>query len=153
MSTTLPLQDFGPMSVNDALNWMCGDIIAEGAYRKVFPYGPDPSRFVVKWEKGVTRFCNITEYQIWEELCETEIGKWLAPVRSLSPCGIWLLQERCMPMGLADRPKRVPEFFADIKPENWGLLGGKPVCFDYGNHALFTKAARRSRLKTVYWLR
>lgn len=30
----------------------------------------------------------------------------------------------------------MPVFLTDFKPENFGLLNGRVVCHDYGNHLL-----------------
>jgi hypothetical protein len=144
------------MGINDLMYWFCGDELGQGQYRVTFTYGVNP-KWVVKYERGcptqAEQFCNATEYLIWEELKDTPLAKWLAPVRGISPCGIWLLQDRCQVMEKADRPKRVPEFLADLKPQNWGMLRGRPVCFDYGNHKLFTAAARRTKLITPKWVK
>lgn len=155
LANDAPTKVFGPMGLNDAMYWLCAQELAQGQYRVAFIYGPNP-KWVLKYEKGNSevpdQFCNVTEYQIWNELKDTPIRKWLAPVHGISPCGIWLLQDRCQPMEKSDRPKRVPEFLCDMKPENWGMLRGRPVCFDYGNHKLFVEAAKRTKLVTPKWV-
>lgn len=153
LTSQTPTNVFGPMSMNDAVNWLCAqELIGMGQYRNVYACGLNP-RCVVKWEHSENQFCNPSEFMIWEELKDTPLRKWLAPVRAISPCGIWLLQDRCQIMEKADRPKRVPEFLSDLKAENWGMLRGHPVCFDYGNHKLFVMAAKRTKLIVPKWVR
>jgi hypothetical protein len=151
MSVQTPLDLFGPTAVNDFANFFLGNVLDEGCYRKVFLHAVYPKRYVIKYEKSDVQFANVTEYMIWNELAATPIGRCLAPVRAMSPCGIWLIQDRCEPLAKRDAPRKVPSFLADLKVSNWGWLRDRPVCFDYGNHKLFTHAARSSRLVKRKW--
>jgi hypothetical protein len=150
---TLPSIDFGELSINDALKWLIGDKIGEGQYRDVYACGFDP-RMVIKFERQAQQFANVTEHQIWCELnAAKHVQKFLAPVHSISACGIWLLQARCEKLAKADRPKMVPGFLWDLKTENWGWYKGRAVCFDYSNHRLFTQLAKNGRLQKAKWWR
>lgn len=42
-------------------------------------------------------------------------------------------------------------FFSDQKPENWGWLGDRIVCHDYGT-ALTTEYELTKRLRNANWL-
>lgn len=151
MNDQLAVDEFGPISCNDAVRMLLGRKIGAGQFRDVYISALHP-RHVIKWEFGVTtRWCNIIEHTIWENLSDTTIGKWLAPVHAISQNGIWLLMSRCDPMGEADRPDKVPAFFCDLKPSNWGLFKGRPVCLDYGNNGLLTGNALQRKLVKARW--
>jgi len=137
-------------SASDLFHLICGQMIGEGQYRQVFEHSLDKTK-VMKHDSG-KNWSNISEYQIWAEFQNTPIGKWLAPVDWVSARGLWLIQARTTPIAIGEFPKRVPAIFSDLKPSNWGMLNGRPVCHDYGNHALFTLVLKEaSVLKRVVW--
>lgn len=137
-------------SGSDLFNLMCGPKLGTGQHREVYECAMDDSR-VVKHDHG-TNWSNIEEYKIWCEYRDTPIGKWLAPVHWISPRGLWLIQSRTKPIEIGKFPKRIPALFADIKPDNWGLLDGRPVCHDYGNHGLFIVGFDAARaLRPAVW--
>lgn len=114
----------------EAFNILCGDLIGEGCYRKVFACKVDPA-LVVKVETNTQEFANVNEYQLWQNYGDAAIAKWLAPCVSLSPYGRVLLQKRCEPIRNAELPGKIPAFLTDHKLENFGMLDGRIVCFDY----------------------
>lgn len=120
---------------DDLMNLVCGKLLGEGQYRQVFACHLDES-WVVKKDTG-ENYSNIHEYAIYDEAYNTPLRKWLAPARWLSPRGLWLIQDRTEPISKDRLPKSVPSIFCDFKADNWGLLNGRPVCHDYGNHALY----------------
>lgn len=129
-----------------------GDKLGDGIAREVFIVKQDPS-LVAKIELGNKEFQNYAEYQIWQA-APAWARKWLAPVRYISPYGHVLIQERCYPLlDNSKLPKRVPDFLADLHPNNWGLLKGKPVVLDYGSHNLFKNGLAKERLVPIkkYW--
>jgi len=117
----------------DAFNLLCGDKLGEGYSREVFSCTLRPD-LVVKVEASETRrFANIHEMKFWDDnYYRKKISAWLAPCEYLSPDGRLLLQKRCDPIPSSMKmPSKVPSFLADVKRENFGLLGKKIVCFDY----------------------
>ncbi len=113
-----------------------GELIGTGTMRTVYRWEFNRD-FVIKFEHGSKCFANVTERDIWvnaKHECKP-LMKWLAPVYDISPCGIILWQKFIPDIPVDKLPKRVPECFADLKRENWGIWRGQPVCRDYGNHA------------------
>lgn len=118
----------------EAFNLLCHEKIGSGIHRDTFQCRIDP-KLVVKVETDLPwrYFANVLEMKFWSDHqhCE-QIAKWLAPCRYLSPDGVILLQERCEPLRASDRlPDKLPSFLTDIKRDNFGLLNGRVVCFDY----------------------
>lgn len=134
---------------SDLFNLLCGRMIGEGQYRKVFECHVLPG-CVVKQDTRAN-FSNISEWELWTECEKSPLAKWLAPVLWLSPAGLWLIQKRTSPLTVRDLPARVPAIFADHKPENWGMLDGRPVCHDYGNHGAYRIARRSKALIRASW--
>lgn len=146
MSAFINLRDhFETTIASDVCSMLLGDCMGYGTYRAVFEHAFDPE-LIVKVEPGARSFCNIYEHQVWERVKETRFSKWFAPVEHISPNGSVLVMRRTRAIRAEELPDRIPAFFTDIKPENWGLIDGRPVCHDYGNHLLIergmTKATR-----------
>lgn len=124
------------MDSHDALMWreakglFLGEKLGEGIARKVYVFRPDP-KLVVKIERASCSFQNVLEWEAWNYLCAKH-AKWLAPCRHISPCGSILLQDRADPLRVTEKTKRLPKFLIDVKRQNFGMLGDKMVCFDYG---------------------
>ncbi len=137
-------------SAADLFNLITGPEIGVGQYRKVYENLFNPKQ-VIKQDSGAN-YSNINEWQMWEEFAGTPLEQWLAPVYHISPRGMWLVMARTTPIPIGKYPKRVPSIFADMKPDNWGWYKGRPVCHDYGNHAVFTLARTSGRkLQSVVW--
>ncbi|OGB23337.1 MAG: hypothetical protein A3I66_01340 [Burkholderiales bacterium RIFCSPLOWO2_02_FULL_57_36] len=137
-------------SATDLFRLICGPELGSGQYRQVYEHIFD-KKLVVKHDSG-TNWSNVNEFQIWCEFRDTPLGKWLAPVEWISPRGLWIVQARTKPIPIGKFPKKVPALFADLKPSNWGMYKGRPVCHDYGNHSLYTVGrASVSQLKPVVW--
>lgn len=116
----------------DFISMFLGKRLGNGVARKVYAHRLDP-KLVIKIEEEGGNFQNPIEARVWEEVQYYKaMSKWLAPVVGVSPCGIILVQRRAEPIPKKDLPKFVPAFLRDIKQDNWGLIDGKPVCFDYG---------------------
>lgn len=122
------------LAYEGAFNLLCGRLIGEGSFRKVFECKMDPA-LVVKVEKeddGERNFMNVREYTAWDYWSHCpDVQKWLAPCVSLSPCGLVLLQRRTEPLRRSELPKKLPRFLTDHQLGNYGKLKGKIVCHDY----------------------
>jgi len=137
---------------DDLMDMICGQLLGQGEHRKVFACRFNDSQ-VIKFD-NLRNFSNATEWAIWNELKDTPIGKWLAPVYSISDGGMWLAMARTEPLRDKELPKKVPSMFCDIKRSNWGLFEGRPVCHDYGNNRTLTIAGKHgSRLVKTSWER
>ena len=110
-----------------------GKQIGRGMSRSVFVYALDPT-LVIKIEDKSQSFQNVREWEYWQENKDYKpIAQWLAPCVAISPCGSVLIQKRVHTLDQSRYPKTIPQFFSDTKYQNFGLLNGKFVCFDYGN--------------------
>lgn len=130
----------------EAFNVLCGSLIGEGTYRKVFQCTLDPA-LVVKVERDPHNFMNVHEWRNWELLREWSGSSWLAPCRMISPRGTILIQERAISIYPEDMPDKVPSFLSDLKWENFGRINGRIVCRDYG----FVVTNASLRLKKANW--
>jgi hypothetical protein len=120
--------------ITDMVNTLCGQHIGDGLYRSVYEYQLDRN-YVIKLE-GTSTNCNLVEYLIWEEV-QGLIGDmawvkdWFAPVKWISPNGRILVMKKTKK---TDKPKpdKIPKFLWDVKENNFGWIGDKYVCHDYG---------------------
>lgn len=118
-----------PFMAQDLIRMVIGEKLGEGSYRAVYDY--DLIRGVVI-KVAPTPKANILEYCAWQEAKDTSYSKWLAPCIALSPCGHYLLQKKVRAIKETDKlPRRIPNFFEDIKRSNWGFIGNRFVCHDY----------------------
>jgi hypothetical protein len=132
------LPTFDATTQSDINTFFVGRKLGEGQFREVFEYRNAVDRYVVKIEKqDSASFCNVTEWNIWSEVKEAypQAAVWLAPIWGISPNGRVIVQRRTTP--IQRMPKMIPSFLADLKPENFGRLGNRIVCHDYGNNNVF----------------
>lgn len=130
-----------------AVNILFGRLIGEGCYRKVY-LSKLNANSVVKAEVGGRSFSNIKEWEIWQEVENTSLEKWLAPCIHISADGTVMIQRMTNPISKKDLPKKIPAFLAkDLKEENWGWYQGRAVCHDYGNAHL----TEGQKLVTAKW--
>lgn len=135
----------------DAFNLLCGRLIGNGMTRKVFACNIN-NDFVVKVESDEIRshFQNLIEWYVWNRVCGTPFEKWFAPVHEMAPDGRVLLMHRTQPIADHDLPKKMPAFFTDFKPGNFGWLKGSIVCHDYGSNLLM-EVGMTKRMRNVDW--
>lgn len=133
----------------ELLEFVCGDRIGAGMSREVFRFALDEA-FVIKFEPIEHRFQNIEEITVWQTVQFTEFAKWFAPVKAISGCGRIMLQRYAEPIAACNLPPRVPSFFTDMKPSNWGTIGKQPVALDYGRTLLATKGLT-GRMSKANW--
>ena len=134
---------------SDMFALMCGEYLGGGCGREVYVSLLDPN-FVIKIETGTGRFQNAMEWRFWEEnRGAPDFAKWLAPCISISPCGNILVQKRTAPLRRLEMKKygRLPKFLTDVKMSNFGILGGKLVCHDYG----YVSTVLDSGMRKVDW--
>ncbi|MES2415106.1 MAG: hypothetical protein V4614_14970 [Pseudomonadota bacterium] len=134
----------------DLFSLIAGTQLGWGQYRRVYEHQFD-KKLVIKQDSG-QNFSNINEWMVWLEFKDSPLGQWLAPVHFISPRGLWIVMGRTRPIPIGKFPKRIPALFADIKPENWGMYRGRPVCHDYGNHSVFSVARPLlKKMKPALW--
>lgn len=131
----------------DLILMLCGRRLGEGTYRTVYEYNLQPEKYVVKTENNSTN-SNIAEYIIWDEVqgLTNELAwvkEWFAPIKYCSPNGKIIIMERTRECPDKKRPDKVPEFFMDVKYNNFGWIGNKFVCHDYGFIFRFLKYEKK----------
>ena len=133
----------------DLITCLVGEKIGTGCYRSVYEYNLD-SKYVIKIEPLNTN-CNITEYLLWNEIRGLTgelawVKDWFAPVKWMSPNGRVLVMERTKQDYKKKKPTEIPKFMWDVKEDNFGWLGKKYVCHDYGqfyNFIHYSKAMQK----------
>jgi len=118
-------------SLMDLMRLCLGAKIGEGQYRVVYDFDLIPD-VVCKWDKNTCPACNWNEFNVWNAMKDTKYKKWFAPVLNISPGGEFLLMQKARPIQDGDKlPTNIPNFFTDIKRENFGFIGTQIVCVDY----------------------
>lgn len=148
MSDELFLNDWGVSTVRDFGLLFCGDRLGYGMSRSVYELAIDPTKVVkIEGERGF--FQNVIEWETWQSLGTTPHGKWLAPCRWISPCGIVLVMDKTAPLSRRRAPPKLPEWLTDTKLTNYGLIGRRVVCHDYGTNMLLNHGAFGSKQRKV----
>lgn len=121
------------MMHNELEQMFCGKYLGEGIHRKVFVYKPNHDLVIkIAHDSARGRAMNVLEHALWQEIEDEKIARWFAPVVQLSQAGKYLIQDRAY-QGPPDRyPKLVPHFFTDLQYGNFGFIGKRLVCMDYG---------------------
>lgn len=141
-----------PISIiHDLVTSLCSDSLGSGMSRQVYGFTIDPN-LVLKLEIGRSHQ-NAIEWETWRALKDTKHAQWLAPCRWLSDCGTALLMERTQPMRPGEEPTGLPKWLTDFKRSNYGKLGDKIVCHDYGTNLLLNHGAFASKAlhKPDWW--
>ena len=125
-----------------------GKLLARGGHRQVYECATDDT-LVIKIEREDRVYANITEWDAWKCAQNTHLGDWLAPCVAISPRGIILLQKRTRP---ATRfPAKIPVQLGDTHKGNYGILGRRFVCHDYGSLQIMHEGIKSTRLHRVKW--
>lgn len=147
----------GPVVSYDFIACFLGKKLGYGCYRAVYDYNLSEKKrpLVLKIEPGFTN-CNVTEAAIWNEVYwfQNELAwvkDWFAPVEWISPNGKVLCMHKTEPRPAKKRPTKVPHFLSDIKDENFGWIGNKFVCHDYGQ--LWNITHYHKRFKPATWIK
>ena len=111
---------------------LCGRIIDSGTARRVYECRINP-KWVVKREIGAS-VQNVIEAEVWSYAHgDAAISKWLAPIHYVSHSALYIIQSKTAPLSERERPKQLPAFLdCDLKLTNFGWLGDRIVCHDYG---------------------
>ena len=137
--------------VTDLITSLCGKRIGNGVYREVFEYNLD-NKYVIKIEENAD--CNIAEQILWYEVSYLTgnlawVKEWFAPILWVSPNGNILVMRKTEPKPSKKRPENVPAFFADVHYDNFGWIGNKFVCHDYGFIYNFIQYGKK--MKKIKW--
>jgi hypothetical protein len=140
---------FKTILARDLAGMLLGDYDGHGTYRSIFHHATDPT-LIVKVENKTGSFSNVQEWDVWQRVKLTKLARWFAPCVQISGAGTVLIQRKCELVTARQLPKKVPAFFTDLKAENWGLLNGRAVCFDYGCNLLMERGMTE-RLRIARW--
>lgn len=116
----------------DLVQLMLGEYLGAGVNRTVYRLSVNP-RYVIKCSTEGHSWQNINEWEAWWYCKGKPIQKWLAPCHSISPTGIYLIQEYIEPVRKDELPKTLPRLLVDQKQCNFGMRDtGQLVARDYG---------------------
>lgn len=135
----------------DLFRMFCGEKLGGGSGREVWTFGLD-DKYVIKFEGGDQSFQNVLEWNLWcdaKEMADPEVLKWLAPCDRISPSGRILIMQRTTPA--KNFPDKIPAFFTDTKKNNFGMIGKRFVCHDYGTHMMCNSGLTKRLIKTEWW--
>jgi len=141
----------------DLITTLLGKKIGQGTYRTVYQHNWDKD-YVIKIEPNNTE-CNMTEYILWDKIrgLKNELAwvkEWFAPVLWMSPNGKILCMQKTYeePKNKKlERPKEIPAFFTDVRWVNFGWIGNRFVCHDYGFLYKFIKYEKKmQKLKNIW---
>ena len=136
-----------PLSCRDAaLSLLAGELLGQGCFRRVYSVKYNP-KIVLKLEIAGSEFCNVEEMGVWKEVCWTKWAEWFAPCHAIDRFGIALIQERTKPLTTWPKDFKIPSFFTDTKPENFGRIGNKIVCHDYGSNLFISRGLANVKMK------
>lgn len=145
------IRDWCETAKADFIGLMLGRKLGGGMSRVVYECALDPN-LVVKIEQRTGHFQNVVEWEMWNALSGMKAAQWLAPCRTISACGTVLLQVRTTPARKGELPERMPIWLTDFKQGNYGMLGGRLVCHDYGaSGAILMSNAAGKRLQRADW--
>ncbi len=129
------LYNLPPVVKVDAMAFLCGKQLGFGVSRTVFVCKLDETK-VIKIEHNQARNQNASEWSFWDAVRHNDnLKHWFAPCYRASEMNALHLQARTQPVTLAElRAKcpKVPYLFNDLKVGNWGRIGKRYVCHDYG---------------------
>lgn len=138
----------------EILKAWAGKCLGHGHARSVYELAGTDS-IVIKVERHPrdTSFSNISEWLNWWEVDGWEVfSKWLAPCLGLTDNGVFLLQERAVPVTKkAELPAEIPNLFLDRKIQNWGLINGEPKCVDYAHLNYLASYPSKLVMKRANW--
>lgn len=140
---------FQNMVAAEFFSLFCADVIAEGSARTVYHCGVNLD-LVVKIETVTQSFQNVNEWTTWQSVRNTIWADWFAPCIEISPCGTVMLQRKTKPKAISKYPSKIPNFFTDTKYANYGFIGNRFVCHDYGVRLLIENGLTK-RMKTADW--
>lgn len=107
-----------------------GEYRGVGTSRWVFDFLPIRNT-VIKISLGCVSQ-NENENRIFDEVKGTSHAKWFNKVLWCSDDARILISPRAADYFTDAAPGRIPHYFSDLKPENFGWVDDKFVCIDYG---------------------
>lgn len=151
LKTISDLLNMTPVAL-DFVTCLCGEFIGSGSFRSVFNHNLD-DRYVVKIEP-LNTLCNIVEYMIYEEVQGLTgdlewVKDWFCPVVWLSPNGRILVMKKTQQRNNRKKPEKIPKFLWDVKSNNFGWVGNKYMCHDYGQ--FYNMINYPNKMRKITW--
>ena len=145
--------DLERLTLQDLADTLLGDKIASGSERHVYPCHNSLFKVpcVAKICTGSQVHQNIIENEIWSRIQYTDHAKWFAPVLAIGNQGRVLIMQRTTLKLPECYPKKIPNFFTDMKYNNYGWIGKQFVCHDYGLTLLMEKGMSKRMRKADWW--
>ena len=150
MSHLIHSIDERPISARELAGLTLGKKIGEGASRDVYECSLN-DKVVIKYEVRGKMFQNVMEWNIWQEVKDTKYASWFAQCLDISPCGLFLVMEKISIPDKKMYPKKVPEFFTDLKYNNFGMVVKQLVAVDYGFPIIFKDNDLKKKKKAEWW--
>ena len=148
------IQEVPNIMLQDMATLFAGQLIGGGMSRNVYSYGVS-DEYVIKFEFGQGDFQNTKEWLVWNYVRDVgAIAAWFAPCNHISHMGRWLIQRRTTPVTIDELRKelpRVPALFTDLKVGNWGRIGKRVVCHDYGTCLITQEGVTTKTRKAEWW--
>ena len=139
-----------PAIHRDTFFLVAGRELGRGISRVVYACDINPD-WVVKVEEDAGRFQNIVEWKIWQEAKDLPARRWLAPCLYISPNGSVLIQARTTPARPREYSDRMPAFLTDFKRLNYGMIGRRLVCHDYGTSLVLHEGLSTKLRRAEWW--
>ena len=131
------------------ISFFLGEKLGSGCYRDVFDFFWNKN-YVIKIAISTEgRQENLLESRIHDCMLETNYIKHFAKVLGVSASGEFLIMEKAEKRPPSQYPEKVPHFFSDLKYDNYGWIGKRFVCFDYGN--LMVTNGMTNKMKKANW--
>lgn len=105
--------------------------VGNGISRTVYKHPSDPRKVVKIEEAGY--FQNLNEWLLWQQWkSQPALSRWLAPCYEISADGRRLVMEYVHDLEPWKPITEIPNWLREPQKENFGYMGKKIVCRDYG---------------------
>lgn len=141
-----------PLIQHEFITSVLGKELGEGIGRRVFEsnWENGSAKFVIKVEDcSPGLFQNVNEWTTWAHVKGSKWARHFAPCEWISSCGSVLIMRRTAPP--LKFPPKMPVFLSDFKRANYGMLGGRLVCHDYGTNVLMSYGLTDRTKKVEWW--
>ncbi len=114
------------------LDFVLGEYLGSGIYRDVYEYALDKN-WVIKIENKDGNGENWAEWRLYHAIKYSEHKKWFAECKWISDNGLIMMQRKTEEFSKKEKklPKKIPNYFTDVKQSNFGWIGNQLVCHDY----------------------
>lgn len=106
-------------------------LLGEGISRRVYQHPSDPTKVIKIEKEGYWQNQNEWDlWQLWKD--DPTLSKWLAGCHSISLLGRELVMERTEDLERWVNAFDLPSWITETQIENFGRIGRRVVCRDYG---------------------